>query len=87
MTTVIRSTGIHTIQVWRFLAEVSKVESNARLPKLEHPSGRVPVYIHSSLYRVFKLNFPLDVGGLCRDSRVTNELGTGSVKRAVVDSK
>ena len=38
VTTFIRSVGSHTNQVWRFLAQACKVESNARLVELEHPS-------------------------------------------------
>ena len=52
------------------------------LAKMEHPSlkkmlffsGRVPIYVHPSFYRVLKLKFPMDVGGLSRDGRVTTEL-------------
>ena len=92
MTTFIRSAGSHTNQVRRFLARASKVESNARLADLEHPSlkslanfcsGRVPVYVHPLLYGALKLKFPLDVAGLCRDARVTTELSTGSLKQTV----
>ena len=62
------------------------------LVELEHPSlnvmlskctDRVSIYIHPSFYRSLKLRFPMDVGGISRDDRVTNELGSGSLRQAV----
>ena len=41
-------------------------------------SGRVPVYVHPSFYSPPKVRYPMDVGGVSRDGRVTIELGTGS---------
>ena len=46
-------------------------------------SGRVPVYAHLSLYWALKVRFPMDVGGLSRDGRVTNNLRTASLVYAV----
>ena len=50
---------------------------------LSYSSGRVPIYVHPSFYRTLKLKFPMDVGELFRDGRVTTELGTGSLSHAV----
>ena len=46
-------------------------------------AGRVPILVHPSFYRSLKVRFPLDVGGVSRDGRVTTELGTSSLRRAV----
>ena len=43
-------------------------------------SGWVPVYVHPSLYSVLKVRFPMDVGGMSRDGRVTTNLSTGSLE-------
>ena len=60
--------------------------------EMEHPSlrkfssyclERVPVYVHSSLFRALKLKFLMDVRGLSRDILITTELGTGSLKHAI----
>ena len=60
--------------------------------ELEHPSlnvlsnkcmGRVPIYVHPCFYRSVKLRYPLDIGGIFRDGRVTTELGTGSLRQTV----
>ena len=54
------------------------------LKKLLHQcTGRVLIYIHPSFYRPQKLRYPMDVGGISRDSQVTNELGSGSLCQAV----
>ena len=45
-------------------------------------SGRVLILVHPSFYRALKLKYPMDVGGISRDSRVTTELGTGSLRQA-----
>ena len=45
--------------------------------------GRVPIYVHLCSYRSLKLWYPMDVGGISREGRVTNELGTGSLRQAV----
>ena len=63
-----------------------------RLTELEHPSfnkmlhqctGRVPIYVHPSFYRFLKSRYPMDVGGISRYGRVTNELGSVSLPQAV----
>ena len=46
-------------------------------------SGRVPILVHPSFYRSLKLRYPMDVGGITRDDRVSTELGTGSLRQAV----
>ena len=43
----------------------------------------VPIYVHPSLYMSQKLRYPLDVGGISRDGRVTSELVTISQRQAV----
>ena len=37
----------------------------------------------ASFYRSLKLRYPMDVGGITRDGRVSTELGTGSLRQAV----
>ena len=59
---------------------------NIILPNMNLPNNllnRVPIYVHPSLYRSLKVWFPLDVGGLSRDGRLTIELGTGSLRQAI----
>lgn len=36
--------------------------------------GRLHVFIHPSLYRVFKLTFPGDIGGLSLDGSINTEM-------------
>ena len=90
VTTFVRLRDNRTRKLWRLLEEASQVD--IRLAELEHPSlqkmlsncaGRVPIYVHPSFYRSIKLRYPLDVGGISRDGRVTTELGTGSLRQAV----
>ena len=57
---------------------------NAMLKKMLHfCSGRVQILVHPSFYRYLKLRYPMDVGGITRDDRVSTELGTGSLRQAV----
>ena len=76
----------------KFLEKASQTDACVRLAELEHPSlkkmlsycaGRVPIYVHPSFYRALNVRFPMDVGGVSRDGRVTTELGTGSLGQAV----
>ena len=62
------------------------------LVELEHPSVKkmfnyysrqVSVYVYPSFYRALKLKYSIDVGGVSRDSWVTTELGTGSLRQTV----
>ena len=85
VTTFVRSAGDRTKGVW-------KTDTGIKLAELEHSSlkkyipfcsGRVPILVHPSLYRSLKLRFPVDVGGITRDNRVTTELGTSSLRQAV----
>ena len=85
VTTFVRSAGTRTKELWRFLEDASRTG-------LEHPSlnqilhqctGRVPIYVHPSFYRALKLLYPMDVGRISRDGRVTNELSSGSLRQAV----
>ena len=50
---------------------------------LSNCAGRVPIYVHRFFYRSIKLWCRLDDGRISRDGRVTTELGTGSLRRAV----
>ena len=83
--TFVRSAGNRTRELWRFLEEASRTE-------MEHPSlrkisnqcmGWVPVYVYLCFYRALKLRYPMDVVGISRDGRGTNELGSGSLRQAV----
>ena len=77
--TFVRSAGNNTRELWRFLEEVRRTDIG--LAELEHPSfnkmlhqctGRVPIYVHPCFYRALKLRYPMNVGGISRDGRVTN---------------
>ena len=92
VTTFVRSAGDRTKGVWKFLSTVCQTDTGIKLAELEHSSlkkcipfcsGRVPILVHPSLYRYLKLRFPIDVGGITWDNRVTTELGTGSLRQAV----
>ena len=62
------------------VGRIGKPDNKEMLNKRE---GRVPVSVHPSFYRSLKLRYLLDVGGISRDDRVTTELGSGSLRRAV----
>ena len=88
MTTFVRSAGNRTKELWRFIEEAS--QADIRLADMEHPSlkvmvtkctGRVPIYVHHSFYRSLKLRYPVDVGEITRNDRVTSVLGTASDRR------
>ena len=92
VTTFVCSAGDHTRGVWKFLETVIQTDTGVRLAELQHPSlnqmlnncaGRFPIYVYPSLYRSLKVQFSLDVGGLPKDGRVTTELGSGSLKKAI----
>ena len=92
VTTFVRSAGDRTRGVWKFLSTVCQTDTGMQLAELEHSSvkkcipycsGRVPILVHPSLYRSLKLRFPIGVGGITRDNRVTTELSTGSLRQAV----
>ena len=91
VTTFVHSVSDCTKGVWKFLDTVCQADTDVRLAELEHSSlrslpfcsGRVPIFVHPSFYRSLKVRFPLDVSGMSRDGRVTTELGTGSLRRAV----
>ena len=92
VTTFVRSAGDRTKGVWKFLSTVCQTDTGIKLADLEHSSlkkwitycsGRVPILVHPSFYRALKLKFPIDVGGITRDNRVTTELGTGSLRQTV----
>ena len=92
VTTFVRSAGDRTKGVWKFLSTDCQTDTGIKQAELEHSSlkkcipycsGRAPILVHPSLYRSLKLRFPIDVGGITRDSRVTTELGTGSLRQAV----
>ena len=90
VTTFVRTAGNRTRELWRFIQEASCAD--LRLAELDHSSlkkmlpfcsGRVPILVHPSFYRSLKLRYPMDVGGITRDDRVSTELGTGSLRQAV----
>ena len=92
VTTFVWSAGERSRGVWKFLNMVCQTDMGIKLAELEHSnhkkclsycSGRVPISVHPSFYRSLKVWFPLDVGGITRDDRVTTELGTGSLHQAV----
>lgn len=49
----------------------------------EFCARRVPILLHPSLYRAVKLTYPMDVGGIVLDGRMTSEIGTGSLGQSV----
>ena len=62
------------------LRRAEQARSDVWLADWEHPSlkrmnqfctGRIPVYVHSSLYSSIKLACPLDVDGVSRNGRLT----------------
>ena len=90
LTTFVRAAGNRTKELWLFIEEASRADvmladtTNAMLRKmLAYCAGRVPVLVHPSFYRSLKLRYPMDVGGITRDDRVSTELGTGSLRQAV----
>ena len=42
-------------------------------------SGRLPIYLHPSLYRSLKLTYPNDVGVIVRDGHVPHDHGHGNL--------
>ena len=42
-------------------------------------SGRLPIYVHPSLYRSLKLMYPSDVGVIVRDRHVPHDHGHGNL--------
>ena len=90
LTTFVRTAGGRTKELWQFIEEASRADvmladtTNIMLKKmLPYCAGRVPILVHPSFYRSLKLRYPMDVGGITRDDRVSTELGTGSLRQAV----
>ena len=90
LTTFVRLAGNRTKELWNFIDEASRADvmlvdtKNPMLKKmLPFCAGRVPILVHPSFYRSLKLRYPMDVGGITRDDRVSTELGTGSLRQAV----
>ena len=90
VTTFVRSAGGWTKEHWHFLEEASRAD--VMLVELHHHtlkkmlpfcSGRVLILVHPSFYRSLKLRYPMDVGGITRDDRVSTELCIGSQRQAV----
>ena len=90
VTTFVCSAGPRTKELWHFLEGASRAD--VMLADLHHQSfkkllpffsGRVPILVHPSFYSSLKLRYPVDVGGITRDDRVSTELGTGSLRQAV----
>ena len=84
VTTFICSVSSHIHRVWWLLDRAGKADLDVRLVELKKMlnfcSGWVLIYVHLCFYRAIKLRFPLDVGGLSRDGRVTTEISTGSLR-------
>ena len=82
VTTFVRSAGNRTKELWKpvGLADMEHKSLNVVATKC---TGRVPIYAHPSFYRSLKLRYPVDVGGITRNVRVSTELGTGSLRQAV----
>ena len=80
-------------QVWDMLREAnSAFNMSTPLAVWHHPdlkklriccSGRVPVFMHPSLYRAAKLTFPRDVGGVSQDGTISNEMGVDPMGPAI----
>ena len=80
-------------QVWDMLREANSAFSmSIPLAVWHHPdlkkmksccSGRVPVFMHPSLYRAAKLTFPRDVGGVSQDGTINNEMGVDPMGPAI----
>ena len=90
LTTFICLAGNRTKELWNFIDEASRADvmlvdtKNPMLKKmLPFCSGRVSILVHLSFYRSLKLRYPVDVGGITRDDRVSTVLGTGSLCQAV----
>ena len=90
LTTFVRLAGNRTKELWNFIDEASRadvmlVDTKSPMLKKMLPfcAGRVPILVHPSFYRSLKLRYPMDVGGITRDDRVSTELGTGSLRQAV----
>ena len=91
--TVVRAGDQTSQQVWEMLKEANSafdisaplaVWNDPHLKKLvSFCSGRVPVYMHPSLYRAIKLTFPRHVGGVSHDATINTVLGTDPMGPAV----
>lgn len=42
-------------------------------------TGRISAILHPFVYRALILTYPMDVGGIVLDGRMTPEMGTGSL--------
>ena len=90
VTTFVRSASNRTKELWRFIEEV--IRADIKLVEMKHESlkvmatkctVRIPIYAYPSFYRSLKLRYPVDVGGITRNNRVSNDLDTGSLRQAV----
>lgn len=89
--TCIRDTGEY-LKMSCHLYEAKDAFSNARVfevgsLKLKRLSkfcaGRLPVLHQPSLYRALKQTYPVDVGGIVLDGRMTSEMDTRSLGQSV----
>jgi len=92
VTTFIREAEGRATGVWALVKAAELAFPGTRMADREHSSleqlkgfcaGRVPVYVHPSLYRALKILYPLHVGGITRTNRVSHELGKGSLGHTV----
>ena len=81
------------LQVWDMLKEANTAfNMSIPLAVWHHPDlkklkayclGRVPVFMHPSLYRASKLTFPRDVGGVSQDGSINNSMGVDPMGPAI----
>ena len=90
VTIFVRSAGNRIKELWHFLEGGSRAD--VKLADLRHQtlkkmlpfcSGRVPILVHPSFYRALEMRYPMDVGRITRDDRVSTDLGNGSLHQAV----
>jgi len=92
VTTFIREPKSRAVGVWRTITSAESAFPGVVLVQREHPKlttlkqncrGRVPIFLHPSLYRALKVKYPHDVGGIARTDTVTKELGIDSLGQTV----
>lgn len=57
--------------------------SKLKIIKKKHCRVRFPVFLHPSLYRALKLEYPGDIGGLSIDDTIESERDTGSIGKVI----
>lgn len=76
------------LKVWYHLVKYKDLFPDIRVFELGSPdikkisklcSGRVSLLLHPSLYKAVKVTYPMDLGSIVLDGRITTELGTWSL--------